>query len=203
MAGSWTRVVEVGMPTDTQANHADELAVINWFERLLLTLVWMFVAGIPSALLLMFRVRAADELLVLLWWTGLAMTAGAYARALGHVFVARVPADPELRRSGLEHLPHACAVMLQEARSIRADIESTKVALERAWLLTQELERASPDVRVFVEACGARLDGVHPLLEAFARKGRRAPELARLRASLDAELAAFERALAEPQTRYR
>jgi hypothetical protein len=182
----------------------------NSIENLLITLSWVLLCAIPSALLLGFEVemrassgvRCGEEISFLLWVGLIVLTASRYAAMLGRFDEVEAPAEPE-PEPALGYLPPQCATFLQEARSIRADIGATKAALERAWLLTQELERASPDVREFLHQCGASLDGVHTLLELCTRGRRRPISIAHLRERLDAELAAFERALVDPRIGYR
>jgi hypothetical protein len=178
--------------------------VLDRFTKLLLTIAWLPVCMIPSAVLLVLRIHLdgfSVEIGVLLWWMCVGMSSPIYARIIGRVDAVR-PATPTFVH-GLEHLPSSLAQTVQEVRSIRADIGSTKHALERAWLLMQELEGAAPSERELVEQCGASLEGVRGLLVAASRTDRRRPSKYELSERLDAELAAFERALTEPQISYR
>jgi hypothetical protein len=145
--------------------------------------------------------NSSGEIGILLWWICVGMSSPTFARIIGRVDVVRSATPTTVY--GLEHLPSSHAQMVQEVRSIRADIGSTKHALERAWLLMQELEGAAPSERELVEQCGASLDGVRGLLVAASRTDRRRPSNRQLGERLDAELAAFERALTEPQVSYR
>jgi hypothetical protein len=188
---------------------ANQPWVLDGLTKLLLMAVWLPVCMIPSVVLLLLPIdmdasNGADcgvEIGVLLWWICVGMSSPIYARIIGRVDVVRSATPTFLH--GLEHLPRSHAQMVQEVRSIRADIGSTKHALERAWLLMQELEGAAPSERELVEQCGASLEGVRGLLVAASRTDRRRPSNRQLSERLDAELAAFERALTEPQVSYR
>jgi hypothetical protein len=188
---------------------ANQPWVLDGLTKLLLMAVWLPVCMIPSVVLLLLPIdmdasNGADcgvEIGVLLWWICVGMSSPIYARFIGRVDVVRSATPTFLH--GLEHLPRSHAQMVQEVRSIRADIGSTKHALERAWLLMQELEGAAPSERELVEQCGASLEGVRGLLVAASRTDRRRPSNRQLGERLDAELAAFERALTEPQVSYR
>jgi hypothetical protein len=182
--------------------------VLDGLTKLLLMAAWLPVCMIPSVVLLSLPIDLDAssgydcdvEIAVLLWWICVGMSSPIFARIIGRVDVGS--ATPTFLY-GLEHLPSSHAQMVQEVRSIRADIGSTKHALERAWLLMQELEGAAPSERELVEQCGASLEGVRGLLVAASRTDRRRPSNRQLAERLDAELAAFERALTEPQVSYR
>jgi hypothetical protein len=188
---------------------ANQPWVLDGLTKLLLMAAWLPVCTIPSVVLLSLPIDLDAssgydcdvEIGVLLWWICVGMSSPIYARIIGRVDVVRSATPAFLY--GLEHLPRSHAQMVQEVRSIRADIGSTKHALERAWLLMQELEGAGPSERELVEQCGASLEGVRGLLVAASRTDRRRPSNRQLSERLDAELAAFERALTEPQVSYR
>jgi hypothetical protein len=188
---------------------ANQPWVLDGLTKLLLMAAWLPVCMIPSVVLLLLPIdlyasggyESSFEIGVLLWGICVGMSSPIYARIIGRVDVVRSATPTFLY--GLEHLPSSLAQMVQEVRSIRADIGSTKHALERAWRLTQELEGAAPSERELVEQCGASLDGVRGLLVAASRTDRRRPSNRQLSERLDAELAAFERALTEPQVSYR
>lgn len=90
----------------------------------------------------------------LLWCVTAGLTAPIYARVLGHVKAST--AAPPVERA-LHHLPPACARIVEESQAIRGDLQDLEQALQRAWQLSQELERTTPDVRMFIELSGATL----------------------------------------------
>jgi hypothetical protein len=188
---------------------ANQSWVLDGLTKLLLMAAWLPVCMIPSVVLLLLPIdlyasggyESSVEIGVLLWWLCVGMSSPIYARIIGRVDMVRSATPTFLH--GLEHLPSSLAQMVQEVRSIRADIGSTKHALERAWRFMQELEGAAASERELVEQCGASLEGVRGLLVAASRTDRRRPSNRQLSERLDAELAAFERALTEPQVSYR
>ncbi|MFY0541165.1 hypothetical protein [Nannocystis pusilla] len=88
---------------------------------------------------------------------------------------------------------------MREAATIRGQLDALRFdeALQRAWELTGEVDRAGPEVRAVLEACGASLQAVREI--AAARAGSAIPGSV-LRGRLEAALAEFERALSSPRS---
>ena len=122
------------------------------------------------------------------------LIAAMFSHRLGRVIVLRT--RPE-RMPALEHLPPQLVTMVHEVRTLRAELAAGMDPLESAWRLAQDLERAPAPIRDHARRCGASLEPVIALSEASVRARGRAAR-ARVRASLDAVLAAFEQALSKP-----
>jgi hypothetical protein len=182
---------------------AENETVLGPVAKLAVTARWIIGSAFPSFLLVVLEVPlrsssgadASGFLLPLLWCLTAGLSAPSYARALGHVEAGKALPPPE---RALHHLPPTCARWVEEAQAIRADLQDHERALQRAWELSQELERATPDERMFIELSGATLQPVHELLRLHASRSR--PSEAQLRERLDAVLARFEAALAQPKS---
>lgn len=181
----------------------------SWTQRqlrkLVITGAWLLVSALPSLVLYAIGwklggTRGDQTPAVLLWLTllgGLA-TSGVYRRALAATpDVKALP--PDERR--LEHLPASCARLVREAETIRVHVDALglEAALQRAWELAGEVERADPVARAELERAGASLQAIRELVS--TRSGHASADAAQERRRLVAALEAFERALASPGTR--
>ncbi|WAS97092.1 hypothetical protein [Nannocystis punicea] len=166
--------------------------------------LWSIVSALPSLVLHALEIPgiegdAADAgplILSGLWFLCGGLTSPALGRILGAVPVVKALPPTERR---LDHLPAACALLVREAATIRGQLEALRFdeALQRAWELAGEVERAGPEVRAVLEWCGASLQAVREI--AAARAGSAIPD-ERLRTCLEGALAEFERALSSPRS---
>ncbi|MCY1054284.1 MULTISPECIES: hypothetical protein [Nannocystis] len=166
--------------------------------------VWSIVSALPSLVLHALEIPgmegdtadAGPLILSGLWFLCGGLTSPALGRILGAVPVVKALPAAELR---LDHLPAGCAVLVREAALIRGQLDAMRFdeALQRAWELAGEVERAGPEVRAALEQSGASLQAVREI--AAARAGSAIPG-AVLRGRLHAALAEFERALTSPRT---
>lgn len=175
-----------------------KFAVTSW---------WPIVSAVPSLILqaLDLPLAASDGvdagplLLSALWFLCGGLTSPALVRILGAVPIVRA-LPPPVRR--LDYLPTGCARLVREAATIRGQLDALGLdeALQRAWELAGEVERAGPEVRAVLERSGASLQAVREIVNARASPD---PAIAgaQLRARLEAALAAFERDLEAPRTR--
>jgi len=166
--------------------------------------VWSIVSALPSLVLHALEIPGIEGdttdtgplILSGLWFLCGGLTSPVLGRILGAVPIVKAlpPAEPRL-----EHLPASCALLVREAATIRGQLGAMRFdeALQRAWELAGEVDRAGPEVRAALEQSGASLQAVREI--AAARAGSAIPG-ALLQARLDAALAEFERALASPRT---
>lgn len=172
-------------------------AVLTGGERLVVFLLWLAFAWIPSLTLWALTGYFGDyysPLLVL-------VTLGATARAMGGMIgqVEQFEALPGGERP-LPHLPAALVRMVDEAASIREELaaDEFETALERAWLLNCAFEQLPADIGVDLEPGRAALAAVRELNELRARPGRIKMTRGQQKKRLDAALAQFAATLAEP-----
>jgi hypothetical protein len=168
-----------------------------------LTGAWLMVSALPSLLLLMLGFRLigrGDQTSLFLSWLwvlcGIA-TAPVYRKMLAAMpEVKALP--PDERR--LEHLPSACARMVREAETIRVHVDTLGLdaALQRAWELANEVDRADPAVRAEIERAGASLQAIHELV---ATRAEAPGDAKQQRTRLIAALTEFEQALDSPRAR--
>jgi hypothetical protein len=172
-------------------------AVLTGGERLVVFLLWLASAWIPSLTLWALTGYFGDyysPLLVL-------VTLGATARVMGGMLgqVDQFDALPAAEQP-LPHLPAALSRMVGEAAAIREELaaDEFETALERAWILNCELEQLPADIGVDLEPGRAALAAVRELNELRARPGRARMTRGQQKKRLDAALAQFTAALAEP-----
>ncbi|WAS95796.1 hypothetical protein [Nannocystis punicea] len=173
-------------------------AVLTRDERFVVFLLWLGFAWIPSLTLWALTGYFGTFYSPLLWVVTLGASTPAMSRVLGQVepVEALPPAEP-----ASPHLPPALARLVEEAAAIRDELAAGELetALERAWILSNELEQL-PHAGIALERSRAALAAVHELLELRARPGRTRVSRDRVRARLDTALAQFIASLVE-QTR--
>lgn len=166
--------------------------------------LWSIVSAVPSLVLHALEIPGSEGdtadagplILSGLWFLCGGLTSPALGRILGAVPVVKALPPAERR---LDHLPPAGALQVREAATIRGQLDALRFdeALQRAWELAGEVERAGPEVRAVLEACGASLQAVREI--AAARAGSAIAD-SLLRGRLEAALAEFERALSSPRS---
>lgn len=174
-------------------------------RRLVVTGVWLLICALPSLVLHAIGWKLGgtrgDQTPSLLMWLALLCglaTSGVYRRALAAT--PDVKALPPDERK-LEHLPPSCARLVREAETIRVNVDALglEAAIQRAWELAGEVERADPVARAEVERAGASLQAIRELVS--TRSGQAPGDAEQQRSRLVAALEEFERALAAPRTR--
>lgn len=172
-------------------------AVLTGGERFVVFLLWLTFAWIPTLTLWALTGYFGTFYSPLLWL----VTLGATTRAMGRM-IGQVEAFDALPGSEqpLPHLPAPLARMAQEAAAIREEIaaDEFETALERAWILHCELEQLPPDLGLDLEPSRSALAAVRELTELRARPGRAKMTRGQQKKRLDAALAQFAAALAEP-----
>lgn len=162
------------------------------------------ISALPSLILLALgwqlpSTRGDQTSLILSWlWVlcGIA-TAPVYRKMLAAMpEVKALP--PDERR--LDHLPSACARLVREAETIRVHIGTLGLdaALQRAWELANEVDRADPGARAEIERAGASLQAIRELV---ATRAESPGDAEQQRTRLIAALAQFERSLDSPRGR--
>lgn len=180
--------------------------VLDTGGKVAATLAWIVWSGVPLLFLMVLEIPLYPGRPItmngffpwMLWALCAGLSMPVYLRLLGHV--GTVMALPPPTRP-LPHLPPGGARLVDEVAAIRAELDGgdVEVALQRAWELTNEVERAPVELRGFVEQAGATLQPVRELLasRAAGKRARLAP--AGVRERLGQTLAAFETALCEPR----
>ncbi|WP_434420569.1 hypothetical protein [Nannocystis pusilla] len=174
-------------------------------RKVVLAAAWQAVCAGPSLVLFALGISLvggrgdqSSESLVFLWILLTIATAPAAWKMIGAVpEVKALP--PDERR--LEHLSPSCARLAREAGAIRAHLDTNglNAALQQAWELANEVDRAGPAVRAELERAGASLQEVREIVAGRAANPRGDAKLQR--AALLAALEEFEHALGSPQGR--
>jgi hypothetical protein len=182
-------------------------------RKFAVTSLWSIISALPSLILHALDIPMIESdgddasriLLPGLWFLCGGLTSPMLVKILGAVPVVKALPPAERR---LDHLPSACARLVREAATIRADLDATGLdrfparpgldcALQRAWELANEADQVDPDARARLEHAGASLHAVREIVAGRAAGSRVDAE--QLRARLIAALADFERALESPR----
>lgn len=176
---------------------AREDVVLTPSERAAVCVLWIVVSGALPVWIWVETGDFADFAQLMIWLFTMAVTARTMARVIGRVdAVAALPPTSQLH----PHLPAEYARLLAEAAAIRVELaeRGLEPALERAWILCGEFDRAHAAPALPLDRSRAALVPVRELLAVRADPGRVRLSRRQQEARLDAALAKFEASLASP-----
>lgn len=182
--------------TDNDALAVTDAILTPW-ERLVVGALWLAFAWLPSLLLWVAIGYFGVFYQPLLWLVVVGATTPAMGRILGHVDgIDALPVAPR----ALPHLPVELAGLVEDATALRSELrtQSLEAVLERAWRLLCEFEQLPAALGTYLDRPREALAAVRELIDMRTRPGRSRVSPKQQRARLDAALAQFEAALAEP-----